>query len=169
MRRAAAVIALLLWGSGCGYRFAAGGDPLPDGVTAVRSPIFANHTPEPGLETVFTRSLRTELMRSGVSTSDDAAAEITGELINVWGGPTILTTPQVPGEAPTLASYRVFAIVRVRLLKSGQVLREAEVSGAEDYLPGQEILRTEANRQEALRRLADRLMRDAYDRLRVRG
>lgn len=165
----AVALASALVSAGCGYRFAASGDPLPEGVNRVRAPLFTNRTQEPGLETVFTQALRGELMRAGISTSANAESELQGELLNVWGGPTILTTPSVQGEVSTLASYRVFAVVRLRLVTNGRVLKEADVSGSEDYLPGQDLLRAEANRQAALQRLADRLMREGYDRLRVRG
>ena len=70
----------------------------------------------------------------------------------------------------TLASYRIVVTARLRLTKGGRVLSEATVSGAEDYLPGPasapaDVLFPEAQRQAALQRLADVLMRDGYERL----
>ncbi len=38
---------------------------LPEGVRAVCAPVFLNETPEPGLETLFTRAMRQELLRVG--------------------------------------------------------------------------------------------------------
>ena len=56
--------------------------------------------------------------------------------------------------------------MRLRLVKEGQVLSETVVSGTEDYLQGRgNVLEAEANRQAALARLAETLMRDGYDRL----
>jgi hypothetical protein len=155
--------------SACGYRFAAGGGLLPENVTSVRAPLFVNHTAEPGLETVFTRALREQLMHSGVRSDPAAEAELRGEVLNVWGGATILTTPP-PGVAePRLASYRIFATAKLKLLKGERVLAETDVTGSEDYPPGfEDILRSESNRQAALQRLAQRLMRDGYDRLLAR-
>ena len=51
-------------------------------------------------------------------------------------------------------------------MKDGQVLKETVIAGTEDYLLGTgDILEAEANRQAALDRLAEVLMRDGYDRL----
>lgn len=164
MTRAALLFAAMALAS-CGYRFASGAGPLPQGITRVSAPIFVNHTAEPGLEVVFTRELREELLRSGVEAVREADAQLEGEVLSVWGGPTILTTPLSEGEQPTLASYRIHAVAKLRLRKAGQVLAETDVSGSEDYLPGVDILQSESNRQAALQRLARRLMRDGYDRI----
>lgn len=160
------IAALVLSCSGCGYRFAAGGGDLPEGVTRVTSPIFFNHTAEPGLEVVFTRALREQLLRNGIKTAAAGAdAELHGEVLGVWGGPTILTTPQRQDEAAALASYRIWASAKLRLVKEARVLAETDVVGSEDYLPGRDILDSEQNRQEALHRLAERLMQEGFDRL----
>ncbi len=154
--------------AGCGYRFTAGSAVLPGGIRAVSAPIFANQTPEPGLQVVFTQSLREQLTRAGIEARADAEAELSGEILSVWGGPALLTTPQA-NEQSTLASYRIFATARLRLTKAGQSLSELDVSGSEDYLPGVDVLQTEANRDAALRRLSDRLMRDGFERLATDG
>jgi Lipopolysaccharide-assembly len=169
--RALTLLVALLAGAQvrCGYRFAAGGGSLPEDITRVRAPLFANHAAEPGLEIVFTRALREQLLQSGVHSDPSSEAELRGEILGVWGGPTILTTGTADGGEPQLASYRIFATAKLTLVKGGRVLREADVSGSEDYLPGfEDILRTDANRQAALQRLAFRLMRDGYELLRTR-
>lgn len=165
----AAAGALLALAS-CGYRFAAGGGPLPENITAVRAPVFVNHTAEPGLEAVFTRALREQLMHSGVRSDPTAEAELRGEVLGVDAGATILTTPP-PGaaEPPRLASYRISVAARLQLVKGERVLAQTDVAGVEDYLPGfEDILRSDANRQAALQRLAHRLMREGYERLLAR-
>lgn len=160
MSRALVCAALLL--SGCGYRFTAGGAPFPGGVRRVCAPLFVNRTAEPGLEVQFTEALRGQLIRAG-RLGDDCGARITGEILNVWGGPTVFT------KAGTLASYRVFATVQVRLFQGDKLLAESPVTASEDYLPStetnQDILQVEANRQAALRRLSETIARDAYDKL----
>ena len=162
------IAALALGQARCGYRFAAGGGSLPENVTRLRAPVFANHTAEPGLEVIFTRALRRELIQSGVQSDPASDAELRGEILSVWGGPTILTTARDGGE-PKLASYRIFASAKLTLVRAGRVLGEANVSGSEDYLPGfEDILRSDANRQAALQRLADRLVREGYDQMRAR-
>jgi hypothetical protein len=164
--RALAVAALALSLTACSYRFAAGGGPLPENVTAVRAPVFVNQTAEPGLEVVFTRALREQLMHAGVRADPAAEAELRGEVLAVGGGATILTTPPPGGGDPRLASYRIFVTAKLKLVKGERVLAETDVTGSEDYPPGfEDILRSESNRQAALQRLAQRLMRDGYDRL----
>ncbi|QSQ24948.1 hypothetical protein JY651_08410 [Pyxidicoccus parkwayensis] len=153
---AGAWVACVALGSGCGYRFVSKGDGLPEGVTALCAPVFSNETPEPALETLFTRFLRQELTRAGrLSTGTSCNARVEGAVLSVWNSPTI-----VPNY------FRIAANARLRLVKDGQVLKETVVAGTEDYLLGTgDVLQAEANRQAALDRLAEVLMRDGYDRL----
>lgn len=158
--------ALLLLAAGCGYRFTAGGAPLPEGIRSVCAPVYLNRTPEPGLEALFTQSMREWLARSGVAGGGggECEARLEGEILSVTGAQTLLTPP--PAQA--VASYRVTAVVQLRLVKGGRVVAEAQVTGAEDYLPARplgDVLVSEANRQAALRRLSDALARDGYERL----
>ena len=169
-----ATLALVLSGAicgaltGCGYRFAAGGaSALPSGITEVRAPIFVNDTAEPALEVPFTEAMREQLLRSGIDTRSSAEAEVQGTVLNVWGTPTVLANPTTEFPAGRLASYRIFVSVRVRLVKHGEALAQTEMTGSEDYLPGIDVLESEANRQAALHRLARRLMHDAFDELAV--
>ncbi|WP_224249502.1 LPS assembly lipoprotein LptE [Hyalangium gracile] len=171
-RLCAVVVAVLVAGAGCGYRFVARDGTLPEGVRAVCAPIFFNETSEPGLETLFTRAMRQEMVRSG-TLGDGAACEarLEGVVTNVSSYPTIVTEPitdenGVVVVGPQLASYRAFAEARLRLLKDERVLAETSVSGTEDYLPGSgDVLEAEANRQAALHRLSETLMREGYERL----
>ncbi|XXF80530.1 LPS assembly lipoprotein LptE [Myxococcaceae bacterium GXIMD 01537] len=158
-RLSAAAWVVLLSGVGCGYRFVSGSQ-LPEGVKSVCAPVFLNETPEPALETLFTRQFRQELMRAGTLGDLRCEARVEGTLLGVGSAPTI--------GAPngTLASYRTTAAVRLRLVKDGRVLRETVVTGTEDYLPGSgDVLEAEANRQSSFYRLAETMMRDGYERL----
>jgi hypothetical protein len=159
-RLSAAAWVLLVSGVGCGYRFIPREGELPKGVTALCAPVFVNETPEPALETVFTRAFRQELVRAGTLSEGHCDATVEGAVLAVGSMPTIVTLESV------LASYRASASVRLRLVKDGRVLRETVVSGGEDFLPGSgDILEAEANRQAALHRLSETLMREGYERL----
>lgn len=142
--------------SGCGYRLSPRSEGLPAEVKTVCAPIFTNDTPEPALETLFTRYLRQELTRVGklgAGTSCDARVE--GAVLQVWSSPTIVGR-----------YFRVHAQIRLRLVREGQQPQETVVFGTEDYLPGSgDVLEAEANRQAAMDRLAAVLMRDGFDRL----
>lgn len=150
---------MVLWAaSGCGYRFTAGGAPLPEGIRAVSAPVFENRTSEPGVEAVFTQAFREQLIRAGVEVGpSDAAVE--GTIDSVSGAPTL--------QAPSgrLASYRLTATAVLKLKRAERVLSQAQVTASEDYPPGADVLDSEANRTAALRRLAEAMMREAYSRL----
>lgn len=162
-------LCLLLLAAGCGYRFTAGGAPLPDGVRTVHVPVFVNRTSETGVEAVFTELLRQRCMRAGVLGGEGSDARIEGEVRGVYGAPTIL---DIKGQ---LASYRMYGTATLRLVKGGQVLRQIDISGQEDYLPRVDVgggravegdpLLTDAQRTAAVRRLAEALMRDGYEQL----
>lgn len=151
----------LLWLllAGCGYQFTHVGGELPEGVQKVHAAVFVNKTPEPGAEAIFTQSLREQLLRAG--RLEDAAlaqAEIKGTLEGVSGSPLLLE----PNRLPT---YRLNATVTLKLMKGDRELTRQVVSGSEDYLGGADVLLTESNRQAALHRLSDTLMREGYERL----
>ncbi|NOJ78458.1 hypothetical protein HNV28_08895 [Myxococcus xanthus] len=149
--------------AGCGYRLAPRGDGLPAGVTSLCAPVFLNATPEPTLETVFTRFLRQELIRVGrLGSAESCDGRMEGTVLSVANTPTTVVGKSTsPG-----FFFRVSARAQIRLVKDGQVLKQTEVFGSEDYVLGSgDILEAEANRQVALERLAEVLMRDGYDRL----
>ncbi|HYO51599.1 LPS assembly lipoprotein LptE [Archangium sp.] len=166
---------LVLSAAGCGYRFTPRGAGLPEGVRSVCAPVFRNDTPEPGLELLFTRTFRLELVRAGMlGGAGVCEALVEGVVEGVGSTPTVVTEPVYEGNTrvaePQLASYRASATVLLRLMRDGRVLSETRVSGTEDFLPGTasvsgDVLEAEANRQAALHRLAETLMREGYDRL----
>jgi hypothetical protein len=160
--RSPSVVALVMIACACGYRFTAPGGPLPDGIRAVQAPVLNNVTPEPNAEQFFTQALREQLIRSGTLGGDDAEARIEGTVLAVSQAPMFAVGGKV--------TYRLAATVELRLLKGGAVLSRAQVSGEEEVLSGTGagdavITGTETNRGQGLRRLADTLMREAYERL----
>ena len=158
--------ALLLLLTSCGYRFTAPGGALPHGVRAVQIPVMANVTPEPSAETYFTQALREHALRAGTLGGEAAEASIVGTVLGVSAALMLVT----PGTSipPT---YRLTATVELRLVRNGVVLAQTQVSGEEDVVPGpassadRVIAQTESNRQAALRRVADALMKEGYERL----
>jgi hypothetical protein len=157
-------VLLLLVLSACGYRFTAPGGALPDGIRAVRAPVFDNLTAEPGAEILFTQAFREQLTRAGTLGGDESEAVVEGAL-NAVNGAVVLAGIDRTSGLGKLPTYRLSASVRLRLQKAGRVLAETTVSGSEDYLSGADVLLTEANRSAALRRLAEGMMREGYERL----
>lgn len=161
MRRVA-VIALLA--SGCGYHFAARGDALPTEGKHVFAPTFANDTSEPGLEAAFTNAFREQLADAHLAGERDAPVKALGTVGGLSGGPGQVFTDQ-RGVVTQLASYTVAVNACVRLVEGEKVLAHTCVSGSEDYAPGLDALQVEAARRIALQRLAQRLMREAFEQL----
>lgn len=153
----AATLALLL--AACGYHFTRPGGELPEGIQKVHAPVFLNKTPEPGAEAIFTQSLREQLLRAGrLEDASLAQAEIRGTLEGISGSPLLVE----PNRLPT---YRLNATVTLKLMKGEREVTRAVVGGSEDYLGGADVLLTESNRQAALHRLSDSLMREGFERL----
>jgi Lipopolysaccharide-assembly len=156
---------LLLWALvpagllGCGYRFVAAGAALPGGVRHVCAPVIVNRTAEPAAEALFTQALRVQLLREGVAGDGACDATLRGELLAVGGGVGLLGPPV------GVVSYRTSASLQLTLARGDEVLGTVQVSGEEDYLPGRDVLESEANREAALHRLAEVLAREAYTRL----
>ena len=154
--RALVIGALVL--SACGYRFTAPGGPLPEGIRAVRAPMFDNSTSESGAEILFTQALREQLVKAGTLGDDAAEPHVRGVVTSVSSGPLVSS----PGRLP---NYRLSASARLTLVSRGKELVVTNLNGAEDFPPGADVLLTEANRAAALRRLADSMMREGYERL----
>ena len=148
----------------CGYRFTAPGGALPEGVRAVRAPMFANNTGEPTAEILFTEAFREQLTRAGTLGGDNSLALVEGTLESIAGGAILSGIDRTTG-LTKLPTYRLSATVSLRLQKDGRVLATTTVNGIEDYVSGADLLLTEANRSAALRRLAEQLMREGYERL----
>lgn len=156
MRWAALVLPVLL---GCGYHFTGGAPPLPEGLRSVRVPVFANRTPEISAEVTFTQAMRAQLERAQVLGGEASDAVLEGTLIRFGTSPI--------DDRGTLVSYRLTGVLQLRLLSQGRVVSAATVSGTENYLTGasDDVLLSEANRQEALHRLATELAEEGYQRI----
>lgn len=153
----------------CGYRFTPQGGALPGDVRSVYVPMFVNRTPEPSVEAMFTDALRETLARRGREGGELSDARAEGEITQVVGSSGIVTL-RSDGGSPSfqaeVTTFRVTVHARVRLRRGDETLADIRVSGTEDYLNvAGSILETEANRRNALRRLANTLMEQAYARL----
>ena len=105
---------------------------------------------------LFARELRSELAGRG-RLADDAGQgpALAAELVSLKSAPTA-------SGADGAAAFRLDAELRVKL---GDF--EETATGGEDYLAGEDVPGTEANRRAALRRLARMLAREAVERFEV--
>jgi hypothetical protein len=96
-----------------------------------------------------------------VAGDSSSETQLIGEIQGVSGALTVFTV------SGSLASYRLSAVVAIRLVRKGVNVPNSAiiVGGQEEYLPGKNVLDSETNRGAALRRLAASLMRDAYEQL----
>jgi hypothetical protein len=135
---------------------------LPQGIRRVFVPVFTNHTQEPHVEAVFTQMMRDQVAKAGAEADAHADARLLGDVLRLVST-TGMTLNNVQYAPPV---YRVGVTLRVRLMKGGAVVAQADVEGTEDYLSaGGNILATESNRQAAIARLALTLSQDGYNRL----
>ena len=158
LHRAAWPVICAVFALGCGYRFTAPGGPLPSGIKSVRAPLFDNTTQESGAEVLFTQALRDQLSRAGTLGDGNTEPHVRGVVLYIAGGPLVSSPNRLP-------NYRLSATARLTLVSKGKDLVGTDISGAEDYPPGADVLLTEANRAAALRRLAETMMREGYERL----
>jgi hypothetical protein len=170
---------------GCGYGLVRRDAALPTSGRRVFAPTFKNSSSEAGAEGYFTEAFREELGNAGAEGDSSSSVVARGEIANIGGGPDMVATPknlqapQVPGESAfALQSYRVDVSSCVRLFDGTKQLAEACVTGSEEYSAGphplgtsaspsipQDPLDIEALRRVALRRLAKRMMKEAFERL----
>lgn len=155
-RRIAAAALACLGASACGYGFAVGGPGFPDDVAAVYVPVFANRSSEPEAGAVFSLALAENLAREGRSAGPMAPARIDGEIVSLVASPAATTK-----DGRGVGIYRLTGTVRLRLLRHERELCRRDFNGAEDFLPAENLLGLDANRREAVHRLAERMMRQA--------
>ncbi len=150
--------------SACGYRFVAPLSQLPEGIRAVRVPMFDNRTAEPSAELLFTRAARDALHRAGLLGGDDATAELKGSVVSItsYAFMTSPTLPRQPGQRMTVT-------VSLKLENEGRPVNAATVTVTEEFPSGADVLLTESNRQQALHRLAEAAVREGLERFQTTG
>jgi hypothetical protein len=110
------------------------------------------------VEALLTEALREYAARSGLLAAGDAAATLEGSVVSVSAGPILAGAGRLP-------TYRLGLTVQVHLHRHGETLAQASVTRTEDYPSGADVLLTEASRAAALRRLAETVAREAFERL----
>lgn len=149
---------------GCGYAFTATGGALPGGASSLAVPVFENRTSEAQAGALFADALRDALARrTRLTTSSDASARVEGVVSSIGGGPSALAA------GSSVGAFRVEAVVELSVVEGARVLYTDRVAGGEDYLPGVDLLGSEANRRAALTRLARSLMAEALSRMQASG
>jgi hypothetical protein len=132
---------------------------LPGG-GALRVAPFVNRSPQAEAGGLFGGAVRQQLAARGrlAAEGDAEAPLLDGELVGLRSSPSALGAvgPQ---------AFRLDADLHVRVRRGEAVLYDDLLHGYEDYLPGVDVIGTEANRRAALRRLCETMSRDALERL----
>lgn len=165
MRRALAAVLGLLLAAGCGYRFQGAARELPGGARTLAVPILENPTLEPELGSLLSVALREQFARTvGVRLvpTDEAEAILRGQVVT-------FETEAVAFDPSGLAlEYRASLTLALRLADpSGARIYWADPAlvGTDTYRATADPLVTEANRREAIRRIAADLGRSVRDRV----
>lgn len=149
--------------AGCGYRFAVGGSGLPAGTGQIHVPVFENRSGEAEAGALFARALGDSLAARGRLGSLSAPSRIEGVVLSVGAKPILPHAEKPDALGPSL--YAAEAAVRLTLITEGEVVCSREFYLTDSYVPAADLLGLDANRGEALRRLAAAMMTDAENRL----
>jgi outer membrane lipopolysaccharide assembly protein LptE/RlpB len=157
-----AVVAATLLLHGCGYALVGRGkSTLPDHITSIAVPMFANQTLEPELEKDITSAVRQRFIRDGrlkVVDTAKATALIEGRLENY------VLDPLAFDRSDRVTQYRVVigVHVTVRDMVKGKVLLDQDFSAREEFEVTSAIGSREAakvtSRQVASQELAGQLL-----------
>ncbi len=164
-RLAILLAALALFTSGCGYTFQGARQALPGGATTIAVPVLANPTLEPELASILTSSIRDQFARTRavrLVRTEEAEAILRGQVVAFSAG-TVAFDP-----AGLALEYRATLTLALTLTDpSGARIFWADpaLSGTDTYRASSDPLVTEANRREAVRRIAADVGRSIRDRV----
>ncbi len=161
----AVLAVVLVVAAGCGYRFQGTARGLPGGARTLAVPILQNPTLEPDLGPLLAAALRDQFARTPairLVRTGEAEAILRGRVLGI-------EADAVAFDAAGLAlEYRATISVELTLTDpSGTVIYWSDpgVVGSDTYRAATDPLVTEANRREALRRIAADLGRSVRDRV----
>ena len=157
------LLAVLVLAGGCGYKFTGGGD-LPKGVQTIFVDLFENKSREVDVETQLANDLTNEFIlkrKSALVSENRADAILTGKIVSVDTS-TISQTKQ--GSAGDRTVRRE---LDVNLLnRQGDTIGSRKgVQDNEAYLVGDSSSETNANLQDALIILSERMAEKIYNML----
>lgn len=148
--------------SGCGYRFAGGGD-LPSSVKKVSISVLENKTAQSGIENIITNDLIYEFTRNGkaVEKKDDADAHLTGTIESVSDDAISHRGDQFSTER------RVNVVLNLKLTdNNGKIIWTAKgIASDEAFSVSSDKMATEDKKRSAIIVLSKRLAEKVYNRL----
>lgn len=155
-RRGAALLALAVTLSGCGYSFQG---TLPDHVKTVAVPIFVNRTQQPAVENVITRAIVDAFATNGrlrVVRREDADSILEGEVLQYTVG-AIAVDPSL-----NVQQYRLGVTLNLRMRDVRQnrlLFEQANFSEQADFLVAGSVAQTLSIEAGALQQAATEIAR----------
>jgi outer membrane lipopolysaccharide assembly protein LptE/RlpB len=165
-RSAAAVgLAVLVMLAGCGYRFQGQDRGLPGGAETIAVPILENPTLEPELGALLAAAIRDQFARTAavrLVPTEDAASVLRGR-VRSFEADTVAFDPQ--GLAVEYRATLTLDLVLTDHAGDRILWADPQLVSTDTYRASSDPLVTEANRREAIRRLAADLGRSVRDRV----
>ena len=149
--------------SGCGYKFTGGGE-LPKGVQTIFVDLFDNKSREVDLETQLVNDLTNEFIlkrKKALVAENVAEAILAGTIVSVDSS----AISQTKKGATVERTLKI--VVNVELLnRQGDIIwRRKGITDHEEYLVGGSPSETDANHDEALVVLTERMAEQIYNKL----
>ena len=146
------ILLFLFLSTGCGYQLAGKETHIPEGLTSVAIPTFANQTSEPGIEVPFTRGFLVEFIQDKrVRVVDRSEADCVLE-----GVIKSLQAYSVAYDRSALATeYQTTVVIDLTLRKrTGEVLwAEKDISESRWYKASSNVLSSEFSRDTAIQQI----------------
>lgn len=157
------LLAGLILVGGCGYKFTGGGE-LPKGVQTIFVDLFENKSREVDIETQLANDLTNEFIlkrKKALVPENKADAILTGKIVSIDSS-TISQTKKGAS-----VERRVTMVLDVKLLnRQGETIWSRKgVRDYEEYLVGGNSSETDANLQDALIVLSERMAEQVYNML----
>jgi outer membrane lipopolysaccharide assembly protein LptE/RlpB len=163
--RTIAVLAAATLAAGCGYRFQGQARGLPGGATTIAVPVLDNPTLEPELGPLLAAAIRDQFLRTRavrLVPTGDAEAVLRGR-VSRFEADTVAFDPQ--GLAVEYRATLTLDLVLTDRAGDRILWADREVTRTDTYRASSDPLVTEANRREAVRRIAADLGRSVRDRI----
>lgn len=141
---------------GCGYGLTGGVNNLPPDVRSIAIPVFANNTPELGIETVFTNAVIDEFLHSNllpIKDESQADAVLLGTIKSIDLSSLAYNRKDVAIQRRVTLDLDIV----LKTQKEGRVLWQVKnLSDNQEFEVNSDPVRTDANRKEAIREIAIR-------------
>ncbi len=147
----------------CGYQFQGGGTSLAPEIRSVAIPVFANRTPQTGMENEITRALVdkfTATRRLFVTSQSSADTLLTGTIKSFF-----TTSVTVTSATQVTTGYRATVTLEVVFQRKGdgKILWKEEIREWRNYAVVSDLAVTEGNKREAIRQISDLLAERVYE------